>query len=97
MILGTVCFEPLQLNGCGRPNNSHVLYSIWLCTIIMCGSNVDNMVFVPTGPGPPSPPEPVITVVNSTLVHMSWPPPLTWTNHSITHYNITLTNTNEGT
>ncbi len=61
------------------------------CTIIICTSRQ----YVCTGP--PSPPEPVITAVNSTLLHVSWPPPFTWTNHSITHYNITLTNTNEGT
>ena len=54
-----------------------------------------DIVFVLTGP--PSPPEPMITAVNSTLLHVSWPPPFTWTNHSITHYNITLTNTNEDT
>ena len=34
-----------------------------------------DAVFVPTGP--PSPPEPVITAVNSTLLHVSWPPHFT--------------------
>ena len=56
-------------------------------------SNVD-MVF-----GPIQSPLPSRARDNScqqTLLHMNWPPPFTWTNHSITHYNITLTNTNEG-
>ncbi len=80
--------------GCGtmyiiRINNSCYYVNAVPCVCVWLVSNVD-VVFVPTGP--PSPPEPVITAVNSTLLHVSWPPPFTWTNHSITHYNITLTN-----
>ncbi len=71
--------------------NACYILVYYACTIIICTSRQ----YVCTGP--PSPPEPVITAVNSTLLHVSWPPPFTWTNHSITHYNITLTNTNEGT
>ncbi len=70
-------------------NNSCYYVTAVPCVCVWL-SNVD-VVFVPTGP--PSPPEPVITAVNSTLLHVSWPPPFTWPNHSITHYNITLTNT----
>ena len=48
-----------------------------------------------TPSGPPTPPEPTLTVVNDTL-KFSWAPAWSWDSHPVTHYTVTLTNTTDG-
>ena len=48
-----------------------------------------------TPSGPPTPPEPTLTVVNDTL-KFSWAPAWSWDSHPVTHYTVTLTNNTDG-
>lgn len=45
--------------------------------------------------GPPSPPEPRLSVVNSSVLIVDWFTPFSWENHSVTHYDIIMNNSNK--
>ena len=49
-----------------------------------------------TPSGPPTPPEPTLTAVND-ILKFSWAPAWSWSNHPVTLYTVTLTNTTDGT
>ena len=45
--------------------------------------------------GPPSPPEPSLTVIDPMTFKIDWDPPFTWENHSIIGYQIAMYNKSE--
>ena len=45
--------------------------------------------------GPPSPPEPSLTVIDPATLKLDWDPPFTWENHSIIGYQIAMYNKSE--